>query len=392
MNIEEIIERLKRLEHFTNTLSQQINNEIVERKIELDSYKKENYLAKNELKELKKSFERYDNLVEKNIKNTQYNIENDVANKNRALMEYIDTNLIKKEDILFLKEFFKQKDYINNNHTKMQIFLNKFDNEFGNNFNESNDLNFNDKNNNKINSEFVQYRTNLNEIKHNLNEFKKNYCSNNEEIKNNVTTIDKDISYIKETFEDISSRYNELENHIQYNNDIQMKCYNDLNCKLNELYNTINEKQDQINNVKNFENIFNKKFDDLNNLINNINSCIQKNNFDLNNKIKTLKETLLNQINNQFEEINKFEQNICNNFDKFKLKIYSILEQNTDEIKSICDYTNTDVNLLRNRNQYLEKTIDKLRNDVFDSIKESDNFMFKKIDHLCLNNNNNNLI
>ena len=392
MNNEEIIERLKRLEHFTNTLSQQINNEIVERKIELDSYKKENYLAKNELKELKKSFERYDNLVEKNIKNTQYNIENDVANKNRALMEYIDTNLIKKEDILFLKEFFKQKDYINNNHTKMQIFLNKFDNEFGNNFNESNDLNFNDKNNNKINSEFVQYRTNLNEIKHNLNEFKKNYCSNNEEIKNNVTTIDKDISYIKETFEDISSRYNELENHIQYNNDIQMKCYNDLNCKLNELYNTINEKQDQINNVKNFENIFNKKFDDLNNLINNINSCIQKNNFDLNNKIKTLKETLLNQINNQFEEINKFEQNMCNNFDKFKLKIYSILEQNTDEIKSICDYTNTDVNLLRNRNQYLEKTIDKLRNDVFDSIKESDNFMFKKIDHLCLNNNNNNLI
>ncbi len=389
MNNEEIIERLKRLEHFTNTLSQQINNEIVERKIELDSYKKENYLAKNELKELKKSFERYDNLVEKNIKNTQYNIENDVANKNRALMEYIDTNLIKKEDILFLKEFFKQKDYINNNHTKMQIFLNKFDNEFGNNFNESNDLNFNDKNNNKINSEFVQYRTNLNEIKHNLNEFKKNYCSNNEEIKNNVTTIDKDISYIKETFEDISSRYNELENHIQYNNDIQMKCYNDLNCKLNELYNTINEKQDQINNVKNFENIFNKKFDDLNNLINNINSCIQKNNFDLNNKIKTLKETLLNQINNQFEEINKFEQNMCNNFDKFKLKIYSILEQNTDEIKSICDYTNTDINLLRNRNQYLEKTMDKLRNDVFDSIKESDNFMFKKIDHLCLNNNNN---
>ena len=389
MNNEEIIERLKRIEHFTNTLSQQINNEIVERKIELDSYKKENYLAKNELKELKKSFERYDNLVEKNIKNTQYNIENDVANKNRALMEYIDTNLIKKEDILFLKEFFKQKDYINNNHTKMQIFLNKFDNEFGNNFNESNDLNFNDKNNNKINSEFVQYRTNLNEIKHNLNEFKKNYCSNNEEIKNNVTTIDKDISYIKETFEDISSRYNELENHIQYNNDIQMKCYNDLNCKLNELYNTINEKQEQINNVKNFENIFNKKFDDLNNLINNINSCIQKNNFDLNNKIKTLKETLLNQINNQFEEINKFEQNMCNNFDKFKLKIYSILEQNTDEIKSICDYTNTDINLLRNRNQYLEKTIDKLRNDVFDSIKESDNFMFKKIDHLCLNNNNN---
>ncbi len=389
MNNEEIIERLKRLEHFTNTLSQQINNEIVERKIELDSYKKENYLAKNELKELKKSFERYDNLVEKNIKNTQYNIENDVANKNRALMEYIDTNLIKKEDILFLKEFFKQKDYINNNHTKMQIFLNKFDNEFGNNFNESNDLNFNDKNNNKINSEFVQYRINLNEIKHNLNEFKKNYCSNNEEIKNNVTTIDKDISYIKETFEDISSRYNELENHIQYNNDIQMKCYNDLNCKLNELYNTINEKQDQINNVKNFENIFNKKFDDLNNLINNINSCIQKNNFDLNNKIKTLKETLLNQINNQFEEINKFEQNMCNNFDKFKLKIYSILEQNTDEIKSICDYTNTDINLLRNRNQYLEKTMDKLRNDVFDSIKESDNFMFKKIDHLCLNNNNN---
>ena len=389
MNNEEIIERLKRIEHFTNTLSQQINNEIVERKIELDSYKKENYLAKNELKELKKSFERYDNLVEKNIKNTQYNIENDVANKNRALMEYIDTNLIKKEDILFLKEFFKQKDYINNNHTKMQIFLNKFDNEFGNNFNESNDLNFNDKNNNKINSEFVQYRINLNEIKHNLNEFKKNYCSNNEEIKNNVTTIDKDISYIKETFEDISSRYNELENHIQYNNDIQMKCYNDLNCKLNELYNTINEKQEQINNVKNFENIFNKKFDDLNNLINNINSCIQKNNFDLNNKIKTLKETLLNQINNQFEEINKFEQNMCNNFDKFKLKIYSILEQNTDEIKSICDYTNTDINLLRNRNQYLEKTMDKLRNDVFDSIKESDNFMFKKIDHLCLNNNNN---
>ena len=392
MNNEEIIERLKRLEHFTNTISQQINNEIVERKIELDSYKKENYLAKNELKELKKSFERYDNLVEKNIKNTQYNIENDVANKNRALMEYIDTNLIKKEDILFLKEFFKQKDYINNNHAKMQIFLNKYENEFGNNFNETNDLNFNDKNNNKINSEFVQYRTNLNEIKHNLNEFKKNYCSNNEEIKNNVSTIDKDISYIKETFEDISSRYNELENHIQYNNDIQMKCYNDLNCKLNELYNTINEKQDQINNVKNFENIFNKKFDDLNNLINNINSCIQKNNYDLNNKIKTLKETLLNQINNQFEEINKFEQNMCNNFDKFKLKIYSILEQNTDEIKSICDYTNTDVNLLRNRNQYLEKTIDKLRNDVFDSIKESDNFMFKKIDHLCLNNNNNNLI
>ena len=55
------------------------------------------------------------------------------------------------------------------------------------------------------------------------------------------------------------------------------------------------------------------------------------------------------------------------------------MNKNIDKIKSMNDYINNDIEIIKNKNKYLEETLLKLREDVYDSIKQNIKYVLDKI-------------
>ena len=133
-----------------------------------------------------------------------------------------------------------------------------------------------------------------------------------------------------------------------------------------------NETEDKFNFV-------NKKFSEIECNIN----CVNQ---DLNKKLMLLKESLITQLNNQNKEIENFETHQMNEYDTFNSQVRGTINDHISQLKSIYEYTNKDIDLLRNKHEYLVNSINKLRQDVFESIKESDNFLLNKIESTSRSN------
>ena len=78
-----------------------------------------------------------------------------------------------------------------------------------------------------------------------------------------------------------------------------------------------------------------------------------------------LKESLITQLNNQNKEIENFETHQMNEFGTFNSNIRGAINDHISQLKSIYEYTNKDIDLLRNKHEYLVNSINKLRQDVF---------------------------
>ena len=63
------------------------------------------------------------------------------------------------------------------------------------------------------------------------------------------------------------------------------------------------------------------------------------------------------------------------NYTKF---VIDILNQNNDKIKCINDYYKSDMEIVKNKNKYLEETLLKLRDDIYDTLKKHSKYIFDK--------------
>ena len=112
----------------------------------------------------------------------------------------------------------------------------------------------------------------------------------------------------------------------------------------------------------------------------------------MNNKLRLLKENLHTQLNSQNKEINHFQHNIITEYESLSKKLHNTLADRENTIKNMYEYTNGDIELIRSRNQYIENSINKLRSDIYDSIKQTEMFLLQKMDNatkeLATNANN----
>ena len=158
--------------------------------------------------------------------------------------------------------------------------------------------------------------------------------------------------------------------------------------KINNILNNFigNSLSDQIEKINLISNETGEKFNSVNQRFNEIEININCINQDLNKKILFLKESLITQLNNQNKEIEDFQQKQNIEYDDFNNKVRNSINDHISQLKTIYEYTNKDIDLIRNKNQYLQNSINQLRQDVFESIKESDNFLLNKIENSSRSN------
>ena len=242
----------------------------------------------------------------------------------------------------------------------------------------------------------MQYINNIDKINLNKNLLSDNYDKEIKQNKYEIEKTNKTIETMNKTFdkklEEISDQIKELygfnqtlSNKIKEVDTILSSFQSDLNKIKKEVKKEIEEINNNINNkIYSIKNniIYDKNNNDLINIDNNL--SLLKSDFDSlsNNYLKEI-YNLKNDLNQQNElkekEMENFEQHFITEYENFTKFITDILNQNTDKIKSMNDYMNSDIEIIKNKNKYLEETLLKLREDVYDSIKQNIKYVLDKI-------------
>ena len=242
----------------------------------------------------------------------------------------------------------------------------------------------------------MQYINNIDKINLNKNLLSDNYDKEIKQNKYEIEKTNKTIEIMNKTYdkklEEISDQIKELydynqtvSNKIKEIDTILSSFQNDLNKIKKEIKKEIEEINNNINNkIYSIKNniIYDKNNNDLINIDNNL--SLLKSDFDSlsNNYLKEIYD-LKNDLNQHNElkekEMENFEQHFITEYENFTKFITDILNQNTDKIKSMNDYMNSDIEIIKNKNKYLEETLLKLREDVYDSIKQNIKYVLDKI-------------
>ena len=320
--------RLTKLEDFCLSLSAHLEGERVLRKEEDQKNMKLYEILSNQLKEIKETqpnetfIKRFATMKEQLINIIDSKIgEKMIENKNRLESQYIhikagEDSMIKKQENVF-------------NHYKFEL----------NNLNKRIDL-----------------------------------------IENSCNKKLKDVS---DKIEEITKIINNLK---IFNNDLTNKI-NDINNKINKI-----EREDLTkikilaNNVKDI-NLNYKEIEEKNNIdFNNINENLSflKKEFSsfpakYNNELEEIKNNLKNQAEIENKEITNFENHLLGEYENFTKFITDIFNQNNDKLKSMNEFINSDIEIVKNKNKYIEETLLKLREDVYDSINKNSNFILEKM-------------
>jgi hypothetical protein len=239
----------------------------------------------------------------------------------------------------------------------------------------------------KIDTEFNQYRYELNNINKKLEEINKIYDTKikdmSKELENIHNTNNSNIlekSDLISKINDLNEVLNKLE--IGQKNEL-VKIKNNIKEELDIMNNNIESKINNIH-IKNINNEHkNNNYDyDLNNIDNNL--SLLKSDFDSLSsnylkEINELKKFLNKQNNLKNKEISNFEQHFLEEYENFTKFITDILNQNVDKLKSMNDYMNSDIEIIKNKNAYLEETLLKLRTDIYDSLENNVKYVLDKI-------------
>lgn len=212
----------------------------------------------------------------------------------------------------------------------------------------------------------------------------------NENVFNNLSKkldgIEKNFNYkIKGISEELDEINKILKNLKLSNNDLNIKI-NDINIKLNKIE---RQKELDANNIKYLE----KQIRDINCSkdyntldLNNLNDNLSY----LKNEFTSLTEKYINEVEEmkikiekdeemKKKELQNFESHLLCEFEHFTNCINDNFNKNFDNMKSMNECLNGDINILKNKNKYMEEKILKLRDDFFDSLNKNSQFVLDKM-------------
>ena len=206
----------------------------------------------------------------------------------------------------------------------------------------------------KYNGLSTQYYTEIKNINNNiksLNEFQKNF-----EIFKNDT-----ISNLKNYKEDFAHN---VENNKLFISEIS-KIIENFQKKLNFYENNNNKKDEQYLLTKN-------------NIDETMKDIMQK----LNNELNEFHKSVNNQISEHSREIDNFEKFISQEHEKFVQFIQNHINESISSIKKLFDFNGDDIKKLNEKIDIIQEIIKKVRNDVFKSINDSEEFLENKYQSL----------
>ena len=330
-----------------------------------------------------------------NVENllSQYNINNE--NKDINISQEIEENNneddIKKNNKNIGEELFKENiNYNNHNYSRDSIksnYITQKDKKSPSksksksktqsktsptvpNLNEFQDI---------LNKELSQYRSDLNKnvLKLSLLEKKYNglstqYYTETSNINNNIKSLN-DLKKEFETFQNsINSNLQNLKDDFSHNVE---------NNKLfiSEISKIIEDFQKKLNFFDKNNNKFNEQYLlTKNNIDETMKDIMQKLNTELNEFHKSINE----QVAEQGQEIDNFEKFMSQENEKFVRFIQNHLDESISSIKKLFDFNGDDIKKLNEKIEIIQEVIKKVRNDVFKSINDSEEFLENKYQSL----------
>lgn len=328
-----LIQRINKVEELCLSLSTQLKGEIILRKDEDQKFSQLGDILTQQIYDIK------NNSLGKNF-NQQYEIfKKEICNVvDYKIKELNGSNIKSKCSKIDSKaKIPSESQTLNNIFQKLKNIENIYDGKIAEVSKKIEDIEYNNKIlNNNINELYHK----IEEINIILNNIKQNNFNENSVLNNE---IEEKIHIIKLNIHD---ELKQLETRQRESNSLEL---NNLTCEMNYLKNDIKSLFDNyLNEIDKFKKI-------------------------------TKEQNMINQ-----KEISEFEQHILREFENFTKFESENINKCAGQIKTSHEFFDSDLNIIKNKTQYLEETVLKLREEIFESIENTDKYLIDKI-HSYLN-------
>ena len=327
------------LQNFENVVSQLNNFNQNENNDNLNNLVEEDNNNEDDIKDNKKINDKNnigDELFKENINynNHNYSIDSIKSNyliqKEKQSPKSPNSPKTKKINELLNKEFSQYRTELNKNYVKLSLLEKKY---------------------NGLSEQYYLETKNINDNLKNLNDFIKN----SEIFQNNTISNFKNF---KDDFE------HNVENNKLFISEIS-KIIEDFQNKLSYYEENYSKMNDQYLMVKN-------------NIDENFKTLMQK----LNNELNEFHLSMNKQVSEQGQEIENFEKFISQEHEKFVKFIQNHFDESISSIKKLFDFNGDDIKKLNEKIEIIHEIIKKVRNDVFKSLSDSEEFMENKYQSL----------
>ena len=230
-----------------------------------------------------------------------------------------------------------------------------------------------------MNKEFSQYRTELNKNVVKLSLLEKKYNGLSEQYYKDIKDINDNIKLLnnyQKNFEEFQN--NTISNLKNFKDDFRHNVDNN-KLFISEISKIIEDFQRKLNFYENnFIKVSEQYMITKNNLDDNFKSLAQK----INNELNEFHISINSQVAEQGQEIEIFEKYISQEHEKFVKFIQTHFDEQISSIKKLFDFNGDDIKKLNEKIEIIQEIIKKVRNDVFKSISDSEEFMENKYQSL----------
>lgn len=231
---------------------------------------------------------------------------------------------------------------------------------------------------NCFHSEFNQYRTELANTISNTNEFEQKVIDSFNMINSELVQVNKEISVIKGSIDILFNKVKESEDklfQIDSASASSTSSISSVNDSIGQVRNIINRLSSDIqaNGL-----IINNQTKSIESIRSELSEQIKALDKALNYKMKSTAESVYDIVGNFNKEIDHFESHILTEQSSFINLAKSTNEEHINKLRSIVSYLTSDVDLLRNKCDYNDNSIHKLRSDVFNSLQLTEEFVLNK--------------
>lgn len=369
LDIQKIFKKIAKLENANKNLNQSLDEEIEKRHQLEKKLISINDCCNCQIENLNKKIENSDQDLEKKMLKMKNDILQDVQERNSNFMQILQSNL----DI---KANQPQINYLQN-HNLDSNSNNSNSNPIMNTINQGNDKY--EKLQNLIQNEFDKTKKDINSSKIRIEFIEERLKEISSNITKDIISIHNDLLCYKNEFTELKN--NKIVSN-QNNDNLKKTGINNQNSilsnsdKLNSFIKEIEIK------TKTYEDILQSHTNNFQILKNDMTNRFKEINSNVLMKIKSISDGSKENMIKQNEEFEHFEKHFIGEYEKFVSYIQSLFDKQNENVKKIMNFTNADIDMLREKNLALEHSMNQLKTELLKNVNQIEEFLSKKYDSL----------
>lgn len=369
LDIQKIFKKIAKLENANKNLNQSLDEEIQKRHQLEKKLISINDCCNCQIENLNKKIENSDQDLEKKMLKMKNDILQDVQERNSNFMQILQSNLDIKGNQPQINYLQNQNFGTNNNNLNSNPIMNTI--------NQGNDKY--EKLQNLIQNEFDKTKKDINSSKIRIEFIEERLKEISLNITKDIISIHNDLLCYKNEFNElrnskiVTNQNNDNLNKIGINNQNSILSNSD---KLNSFIKEIEIK------TKTYEDILQSHTNNFQILKNDMTNTFKEINSNVLLKIKSISDGSKENMIKQNEEFDHFEKHFIGEYEKFVSYIQSLFDKQNENVKKIMNFTNADIDMLREKNLALEHSMNQLKTELLKNVNQIEEFLSKKYDSL----------